>query len=271
MSFFWKSIENYQQQLVTWSPEQGLAGGIAATCQSICQALRSADAFSAVSDPASHENIIICRRRCVDSWSNLNSLIEHETAGMALAATGDYAGFLELGSTHWLLKGSREMVDAEHELLARHGISLRGLRTCMIGPGAIPYTGLALAAAGAAVDLVDMYGPACDFSRRWMEKFFPATPFALHQCAGQNMDYSGYDLVIVASMLLDRADVMRRIRACNPRYVIVRSTENTRPLCLLLNQVSEGELALLAPATLLGRTAPPPWVGNISMLYELTA
>jgi len=269
MSFFWKSIESYQQQLATWSPAQGLSGDIAQACQNMCQALRSADAFSAVSDPASEENIINCRRNCVDSWSNLNSLIEHETAEIALSTTSDYASFLQLGSTHWLLKGSREMVDAEHALLAAHGINLRGLKTCMIGPGAIPYTGLALAAAGAAVDLVDMYGPACDFSRRWMHKFFPATPFAMHQCPGQDMDYSGYDLVIVASMLLCRTDVMQQIRTGNPRHVVVRSTENTRPLCVLLNQVSESELATLSPATLLGSTIPPQWVGNTSMLYQL--
>lgn len=269
MSFFWKSLQDHQHQIERWSPEQGLSSGIGQTCRDLCQTLRSDAAFAAVADPQCRGQVLNCRNACVDKWSNLNSLIEHETAAAALATTNSYEEFLTLGKTHWLLQGSCELVEAEQALLRQHGVALEGQKVCMIGPGAIPYTGLALAQAGATVDLVDMYGPACDFSRRWLQQLFPRTTSAIHQMPGQDMNYSTYDVVVVASMLLGREDVLRAIRRNPPKHVIIRSTESTRPLCVLLNQVSQDELDLLQPARLLGRSNPPAWVGNISLLYQL--
>lgn len=268
MQHFWQNIEALGKTISEWDESLGVGPQLSGVCDGFCSALRHTDASLAIADPRNMSRVRSIRACCADRWSAINSQMEYQVAEELKEQCQTYQEFCEKTQSHWLLRESPDLIAAEQTLLVQQNLNLKEMKVAMVGPGAIPYTGLAMAAAGAHVTLIDLYGPACQWSNTWMQRFFPNQPWQVMEAPGQNVDYTGYDLVIVASMLFGRGDVLTAINRSRPSNVLVRTTSGRRPMSLLLPQVPEDELSLLSDAQFVAESNPPMHVGNIGLLYR---
>ncbi|PZP39147.1 MAG: hypothetical protein DI585_05095 [Pseudomonas fluorescens] len=268
MTDVWSQFEVYGKALADWTMEEGITPRSAALCRDISEALLKPETFHMVADLRNVSKIQNYRSRFAEKWSELYCCMEADVAEELKRNCQTYEEFRAYADSHWFLSEYNKLIGSEIALFEQNGFDMNGLKICMIGPGALPFTGLAMVNAGAEVTLVDMYRPACEWSRMWLNRFFPDRVWNVVEAAGESFDYSEFDLVFVAGMLFNRAAVLEAIKATQPKNVLLRTTFGRRPLSLLKYQVPEEELVQLGNVEFAGESAPPLSVGCVALLYR---
>lgn len=265
----WNQIDHHASILTAWQGDgHSIPPHVVEACHNLTQILAQPEVAAAVQHPANARRVNAVRRRYAQAWSQFNAHMEFQVAQTLWPECFTYTEFCQTTGSHPLLGEAADLIAAEQSLFAAHGLNLKGSRVCMVGPGAIPYTCLAASQVGAETTLVDLYEPACRWCREWMHRFFAGHKWHIAQMPGEDHDYANYDLVIVASMLFNRAGVLKAINANPPRHVLLRTTAVERPLGMLEPLVPANHLALLSGAQFLGQSTPPPHVANLSRLYR---
>ncbi len=265
---FWNEVENYGQTLVKWNEHLPSLPEMATRHKQFCQVINAPFAAKAVADPRNITRLQQARNAMAHLWSSLNSRLEFIIAEDLSQTCQTYEDFQKATNSHWLFTSYADMLRCEQELYTSLGMDISKMKICNIGPGAMPQTCLSLRARGADITVVDLYGPACRWCETWFSRFFPQGGWKVIETGGQNIDFSEYDLIIVASMLEGRADVLRKVNETARGYVQVRSTSGIRPKSVLLSQIPEDDIKMLEDAEYVAETKPPLTVGTYSLMYK---
>lgn len=265
---FWATLDNLTQHLGAWQHGHNLSDGFCETCQSLCVLLKQDDAQSVCADPRNASKVKAVREAHADTWSNIYSHLEFKVAEELWPQVKTYDDFKTLTNTHPLFLNADDVAHAEIHMLEEAGIDLSQARVCMIGPGAIPNTALAFAHKGATMTVVDCYAPACTWVKKWFGQMLPKGQYTVVEGFAEQQDYSTYDVVIVAAMLYNREQVIQALEATQPKYVVLRTTANRRPMSMLMPQTTERDLLHFNKANYITETNPPLKVGNFSLLYK---
>lgn len=160
------------------------------------------------------------------------------------------------------------LVDAELSSLVPH-LNLDAAESiAFVGAGPLPLSAIIMhLRTGLRVTCIDVEAEACNFARELCGK---AGLMGIEvRCAcGAHHDYALNPVVVIASLVPDKAQVMRRIGATRQAAVVaLRSVEG---LCTLLyDPVDEMALEALG-CGYLGRTGYNPRAINTTLLYEAT-
>ena len=160
----------------------------------------------------------------------------------------------------------RSLVEAELACLRPYLALGTAESLAFVGGGPLPLSAVLLhAATKLRVACVDADSGACSLAQALLRKA-GLTGIEVRCAAGADHEYAPHPVVLVASLVQDKAQVMRRIRATRPEAVVgLRSAEG---LCTLLYEpVDEAQIEALG-CGYLGRTAPNPRAINTTLLYE---
>jgi hypothetical protein len=159
----------------------------------------------------------------------------------------------------------RHLVEAELGSLGPHLELAKAEGIAFVGAGPLPLSAiLAHLGTGLKVTCLDVDAEACSLARTLARKA-GLTGIEVRCANGARHDYALHPLVMIASLVPDKADAMRRIRATRPGAVVaLRSAEG---LCTLLyDAVDETELLALG-CGYLGRTGYNPRAINTTLVY----
>jgi hypothetical protein len=159
----------------------------------------------------------------------------------------------------------RHLVEAELRSLGPLLQIAKAESLAFVGAGPLPLSAiLAHLSTGLKVTCLDVDAEACSLARGLARKA-GLTGIDVRCASGAHHDYAPHPVVMIASLVADKAEAMRRIQATRPQAVVaLRSTEG---LCTLLyDPVDETELAALGCAYL-GRTSYNPHVINTALIY----
>jgi hypothetical protein len=177
----------------------------------------------------------------------------------ASLAPADLADF-----TYW--DCYRNLVAAELGALPA-GLDLgKGESIAFVGAGPLPLSAILMhLSAGARVTCIDRDPRACGLACELCRKA-GLTGVEIACAPGASYDYAPHPVVFVASLVPDKAEVMRCIRERCPHAVVaLRSADG---LCTLLyDPVDETELAAMG-CGFLRRTGYNPQVINTTLFYE---
>jgi hypothetical protein len=137
-----------------------------------------------------------------------------------------------------------------------------------VGAGPLPLSAILMhVSTGLKVTCLDVDAEAYSLAQVLVRRA-GLTGIEVRCTGGAHYDYAPHPVVIIASLVPDKAEVMRCVRATRPGgLVALRSAEG---LCTLLyDPVDETELAALG-CGYLGRTRHNPRVINTTLLYEAT-
>jgi protein-L-isoaspartate O-methyltransferase len=159
----------------------------------------------------------------------------------------------------------RHLVEAELGSLGPHLELAKAESIAFVGAGPLPLSAiLAHLGTGLKATCLDVDAEACSLARALCRKV-GLTGIEVRCASGAHHDYALHPVVMIASLVAEKADAMRRIRATRPGAVVaLRSAEG---LCTLLyDPVDETELAELG-CGYLGRTSYNPQVINTTLIY----
>jgi len=160
----------------------------------------------------------------------------------------------------------RNLVTAELALLpADLGIG-EGQSIAFVGAGPLPLSAILMhLSTGRRVTCIDRDPGACSLACALCRKA-GLTGIGIACASGASWDYASHPVVFIASLVPEKAEVMRCIRRRCPQAVVgLRSAEG---LCsLLYDPVDETELKAMG-CGLLARTGYNPRVINTTLLYE---
>jgi hypothetical protein len=160
----------------------------------------------------------------------------------------------------------RSLVEAELACLRPYLTLGTAESLAFVGAGPLPLSAVLLhAATKLRVTCVDADSGACSLAQTLLRRA-GLTGIEVRCAAGADHEYAPHPVVMVASLVQDKVQVMRRIRATRPAAVVgLRSAEG---LCTLLYEaVDEAQIEALG-CGYLGRTAPNPHAINTTLLYE---
>jgi nicotianamine synthase-like protein len=177
-------------------------------------------------------------------------------AGLAAA---DLAGFV-----YW--DCYRHLVEDELWCLPRLSGLTAGERISFVGAGALPLSAILMhVRTGIEVTCIDTDPHACRLARALCDRLGLAAIDV--KCAhGADCDYERSRVVLVASLVPEKAEVVARVRQVSPAALIaLRSAEGLSTL--LYAPVDEPALEAMG-CTLLGRTGYNPRAINTTLVYE---
>jgi hypothetical protein len=180
----------------------------------------------------------------------------------ARLTTADLAAFPYWDCYRWL-------IEAELGCLRPYLALGKAESLAFVGAGPLPLSAIFMrAGTGLRVTCVDADAEACSLAREVCAKA-GLTGIDVRLADGADHEYAPHPVVIVASLVPNKVQVIRRIRATQRAAVVgLRSVEG---LCTLLYEpVDEAEIAALG-CGYLGRTAPNPRAINTTLIYEATA
>ena len=160
----------------------------------------------------------------------------------------------------------RHLVQAELRSLGPYLKLDEAESIAFVGAGSLPLSAIMVhMRTGLKVTCIDVEAEACSLARALCSEA-GLTGIEVRCASGADHDYPPHPVVIVASLVPDKVQVMRRIRATQPAAVVaLRSAEG---LCTLLyDPVDEAELDALG-CGYLGRTGHNPRAINTTLLYE---
>jgi nicotianamine synthase-like protein len=163
----------------------------------------------------------------------------------------------------------RALVKAELGLLPASLEIGDGQSIAFVGAGPLPLSAILMhLSTGCSVTCIDRDPGACSLACELCRKA-GLTGIEIACACGTSWDYARHPVVFIASLVPEKAEVMRCIRRRCPQAVVgLRSVEG---LCsLLYDPVDETELAAMG-CGLLGRTGYDPQVINTTLLYEAAA
>ncbi|PIZ32137.1 MAG: hypothetical protein COY40_00065 [Alphaproteobacteria bacterium CG_4_10_14_0_8_um_filter_53_9] len=261
------SAESACHYLQTLSLKKQLTSEDETFCENACSLLKDEEAFSYFNNPLHYPWVLSQRHQTALSWGHLNTLLEYYSVEKIWKSSLNYADFCSITNKHWLYGECHDLLNGELDLLTPHPSLMCG-KVCILGPGAVPYTGLAFLSAGAQVTFVDMFDGALTWCQRWVKRFFPLAQASYIHSSAQHIDYSSFDLVIIASMLTHKNEIFKKISLTPPHAILMRTTENNRPLGLIEQMISPDDYMILTPNYDLHSTTNPPLsLANISQLF----
>ena len=160
----------------------------------------------------------------------------------------------------------RHLVRAELRSLVPRLKLGKGGSIAFVGAGPLPLSAIILQlSTGLRVTCIDVDPEACSLAGELCRKAGLAG-LEVRCAAGVQHDYARHPVVVVASLVSEKTETMRRIRATRPSALVaLRSVEG---LCALLyDPVDEAELDAIG-CGYLGRTGHNPRAINITLLYE---
>lgn len=267
---FWAMLEDLTAHLKNWnSDEHCISSETAAICEKIALLMRGEEALINCADPRNGSRIRSIREMYGDRWSLINSRLEFQFAEEIFDKVKTIEDFFAHVDAHPIFNSGAARAKTEIRLLQEYGVEAKGLKIAMIGPGAMPYSALAFAQAGAHVTAIDCYQPACEWLNKWFEKLLNEGTYQTKKMWAQDENYAQYDVVIVASMLLQKHIVIEAIERSAPQFVFVRSTASRHPLSLFAHQPGENDLLALKSAQFISDTASSfERVSTFSLLYK---
>jgi hypothetical protein len=179
--------------------------------------------------------------------------------GRASLAADDFADFI-----YW--DCYRHLVGAELGSLPQDLELNTGQSIAFVGAGPLPLSAIIMhVSTGQKVICIDRDPQACSLACKLCRKA-GLTGIDIACACGAGYDYSNNPVVFIASLVPEKAKVMRCIREKCPRAVVgLRSAE---ALCsLLYDPVDEAELAEMG-CGFLGRTSYNPQAINTTLFYE---
>jgi hypothetical protein len=162
----------------------------------------------------------------------------------------------------------RGLVEAELGCLRPYLVMGRTESLAFVGAGPLPLSAVIIhVSTGLKVTCVDADAEACGLAQELCNKA-GLTGIEVRCAPGEDHAYARHPVVIIASLVPDKAQVMRRIRATRRAAVVgLRSVEG---LCTLLYEpVDETEIEALGYGYL-GRTGHNPRAINTTLIYAAT-
>lgn len=133
--------------------------------------------------------------------------------------------------TFWYWQNYKDLVRHEMDQIFPTAIT-EGSRTAFVGAGPLPMTALVMAMDyGVQVDCLDSDVEACAKAQILVDKLGLNDLVRIVPAAGATHDYNGYDYVLIASLVQDKAGVIQAMQQTGHKGVMgVRSAENLHTL-----------------------------------------
>lgn len=172
----------------------------------------------------------------------------------------------------WYWDNYQELVAAElpHIAAAKKG-SAAPRQVAFVGAGALPLTPIILhLRTGARVTCIDSDPQACAQAQHLMNRLGLSDRINIRQSRGEDFDYCGHDAVIVAALVPDKDNVVKRVKetAADDVLIGVRSAERLHSL--LYAPVDE-KTPHLRSCTFLSKTFYDPRLINTTLFYKTAA
>jgi hypothetical protein len=236
-----------------------ITAALSALVQGIMEGCPPSEVSHVLSDPG----IRGIRSALVERLSLAESAMERHWAAAlcrrATLAAGDLRAFTYWDCYRHLVRD--ELRSLVPRLRLREGESL-----AFVGAGPLPLSAIIVhMSTGLKVTCIDIDAGACGLGSELCRKAGCAG-IEVRCAAGAHHDYACNPVVVIASLVPEKARVMQRIRATRPQALVgLRSVEG---LCTLLyDPVDETELAALG-CRYIGRTRHNPHAINTTLLYE---
>ncbi len=144
----------------------------------------------------------------------------------------------------------------------------KGQRICFVGAGALPLSAILVhVRTGVEVTCIDVDPHACRIARELCDRLGLAG-IAVRCAHGAEWDYERSRVVLVASLVSEKAEVVAQVRkVCPAALIALRSAEGLSTL--LYDPVDEPALEAMG-CTLLGRTGYNPRAINTTLFYDAT-
>jgi hypothetical protein len=180
-------------------------------------------------------------------------------AARAGLAAGDLADFVYWDCYRRLVEG--ELCRLPPLLHLAEGQSMS-----FVGAGALPLSAILMhVRTGAEVTCIDVDPHACRIARRLCDRL-GLVGIGIRCAHGADCDYAQSPVVLVASLVSEKAEVVARVReACPAALIALRSAEGLSTL--LYDPVDEPAIEAMG-CTLVGRTARHPRIINTTLIYE---
>jgi hypothetical protein len=174
-------------------------------------------------------------------------------------ATADLADFV-----YW--DCYRHLVEGELHCLPPPGEPAKAQCISFVGAGALPLSAILMhVRTGMPVRCIDVDPHACRLARALCDRLGLAGVGV--RCAqGADCDYAQSRVVLVASLVPEKADVVARVRSTSPAALVaLRSAEGLSTL--LYDPVEESEIEAMG-CTLIGKTGANPHTINTTLFYD---
>ncbi|SFI81478.1 nicotianamine synthase family protein [Thermoflavimicrobium dichotomicum] len=105
-------------------------------------------------------------------------------------------------------------------------------KIAFVGAGPLPLSSfLFQQQTGAPVTCIDLHTEACDISRTLIGKLGQQSHIEVENIAGEEVDYSGYSLVFIASLVPNKQEILKQIHCTNPGAIVaIRTVEGLKQL-----------------------------------------
>ena len=114
------------------------------------------------------------------------------------------------------------------QALAARALDINDMASVFLGSGALPVSPLMIARkSGRPVQCVDMDIQANDMARGLLSKIDPEGALSITDSTAEDFDYSGADIVYMASLIAPKRDVLAQIAKYKTRFVMIRTVDDS--------------------------------------------
>lgn len=200
----------------------------------------------------------------VQAWAEANSDYELRLNAEAVAYVEAGGDLYTWARQHWIFADSDLLPACEYCTLIQNQLPTR--RLVHIGCGALPFTGLYMAKFFDEVVLVDI-DPAAIAAAQNLVTAMKLTHVSARLENGKDTPLKADDVVLIASMVLDKTDVFENASKQQVQHILMRSTDE-RPRSIFYQKV-DSQITHYG-YHLQQQTQPPLTIDNITLRFSRT-
>ncbi|GEM_PF-6479680 len=196
------------------------------------------------------------------AWADYNVYYEAAHAEDAIAYVEDGGDIFKWSKQHWMFNYADLLPQVEKDELISSFSDRK--RFVHIGCGALPFTGIFFSNSFEKLCLIDFDSGACDLARRLVEAM-NIKNVEICNMNGKDFPFESGDTVMIASMVLDKSEIIQAASDNKVSNLLLRSTDQ-RPRGIFYNK--DHNISATLNYSFKGRTYPPHEIGNVTYLYR---
>lgn len=196
------------------------------------------------------------------AWADYNVYYEAAHANDAVEYVQSGGDIFNWSKKHWMFNYADLLPQGEYDALIKPLASKK--RFVHIGCGALPFTGIFFSPYFESLYLIDFDSGACDLARRLIGAL-NIKNVEIYNMNGKDFAFDQDDTVMIASMVLDKGEIIQASSERGVKNLLLRSTDQ-RARGIFYNK--DHEISSHLNYAYQARTFPPQQIGNVTYLYQ---